>query len=383
MPKNYLFKLLAVVAVLLTVGVGVTAASSGALSSSAQRTLVWVESQIGPDGAVLSPMTGEASVNYTMYAALGLASTDTHSAALDRALGYIGDHVEEWVVSSSIWDGPLGSDLPGRLGYLIMLVNARGGNPAAFGAPATDLVSRLQALDGVDTPGAYGTPNPYSSIIDQSLALLALVAVGETVPTASVEWLVDQQCVGDLIPPSAMGGWMAFRSSTGGVADPCEAPDSLNYLGADTNSTAFAVQALVAVGRTSPVADALGFLHAAQVTTGSMAGGFPWFTGGEADPNSTGVVIQAIIAAGESVTSAEWLAGGKSALQSLDAVTIQSGAEAGAIWYPTDPSHTPDLIATSQGLWGLSLAPFPFPVFQQTPATTVVVTEPLTPAFTG
>ena len=208
--------------------------------------------------------------------------------------------------------------------------------------------------------------------------VIALQAVEATPPAAAIDWIVDQQCSGGTNPQSSLGGWQASRTTTGNSLDDCSAPDPLNYSGPDTNSTAFAIQALQYLGRTAPLAAAATFLQNAQATSGPSAGGFPWFAGGDVDANSTALVLQAITAMGQ-IPSA-WSVGGATPLAVLESFQLSSPAsDAGSLFASWNPG-VPDLLASYQGVWGLSLSAFPFPVL----AGRTVVTEALAaPAFTG
>jgi hypothetical protein len=231
---------------------------------------------------------------------------------------------------------------------------------------------------GQVVPGFYGYQEPWSSVQDQSLMVIALQAVGATPPAAAIDWIVDQQCIGGSNPQGSLGGWQASRTTTANLLDDCGAPDPLSYSGADTNSTAFAIQALQYLGRTGPIASAATFLQSAQATSGPNAGGFPWFAGGDVDANSTALVLQAITAMGQSPST--WSVGATTPLAVLQSFQLLSPAsDAGAFFASWNPG-IPDLLASYQGVWGLSLSAFPFPVL----ADRTAVTEPIAaPVFTG
>jgi hypothetical protein len=79
--------------------------------------------------------------------------------------------------------------------------------------------------------------------------------------------------------------------------------------GTDTNSTALAIQALIAAGEpaaSSAIVNALAYLDAGQ----NDDGGFPYSPvspfGTDSDTNSTAYVVQALLAAGESPSDARW-----------------------------------------------------------------------------
>ena len=348
----------------------------------------WLAAQVGADGSVNVPGETFSVTTQTMYVANGLAASGQHRDALARAMGYLSTHVDDWVVNdgSGSTVAPVGSDLPERLGELILLVHTVGGDPTNFGTPATNLVARAQALYGVSVPGFYGWQEPYSAVQDQSFVVMALKAVGSPAPALAVQWIVDQQCTAAPDDPASIGGWMSFRPTVSSVLTPCTAPDPINYTGADTNSTAFAIQALVGSGITAPLATALPWLHASQTLTTAQAGGFPWFAGGDPDPNSTALVIQALLVAGESPAGGAWSVAGQSPVSVLPTWQITTpGADAGSLYAAWQPG-VPSLLATYQGLWGLTQTAFPFPVL---PALTPTVdpvqpAEPIAvPAFTG
>ncbi|MCX6510297.1 MAG: hypothetical protein NT081_05730 [Actinobacteria bacterium] len=355
---------------------------SAVTTTDSTRTSDWLAAQVGPDGAVNVPGETFSTTTQTMYVANGLAASGQHRDALERAMGYIALHVDDWVVNdgSGSTVAPVGSDLPERLGELILLVRTVGGDPTSFGSPATNLLTRVQALYGVSVFGFYGYQEPYSAVQDQSFVVMALLASGITPPSAAVQWIAGQQCIGGTNPTGALGGWQAFRANTGNALNDCDAPDSLNYVGADTNSTAFAVQALKAAGQTAAIPSALTFLHAAQTTSGPQAAGFPWFTGGDPDPNSTALVIQALLASGQSPTGGAWAVNGSSPFAILSSWQITTpGADFGSIYASWQPG-IPSLLATYQGLWGLTLTAFPFPVLPAVPAPDA---PPVVPTFTG
>ena len=372
----------AVVVVLVAI-LGATNLPASAVSTPASSlTSAWLAAQVGPTGEVNVSGATQSIVTQTMYVAQGLAATGEQRDALDRAMSFLslGTSIDEWVTNDGSGGtvAPPGADLPERLASLILLARTTGGNPRSFGAPAVDLVARAQAMYGEVVPGFYGYQEPWSSVQDQSLMVIALHAVGATPPAAAVDWLVDQQCVGGTNPQSSLGGWQASRTSTAILLDDCGSPDPLSYSGPDTNSTAFAIQALQYLGRTAPVAAAVEFLQNAQATSGSSAGGFPWFTGGDVDANSTALVLQAITAMGQSPSM--WSVDGVDPLAALKTFQLLSPAsDAGAFFASWNPG-VPDLLASYQGVWGLTLTAFPFPVL---PDRTVVSEPVVAPAFTG
>ncbi len=128
--------------------------------------------------------------------------------------------------------------------------------------------------------GLFGTQDAtYDGVFRQSYALMGLVAADASVPRPAVNWLLDQQC--------ADGSFMSFRADT---AETCPPSDPTTYSGPDTNSTAMALAALVAVGEDDAAREAATWLLAQQ----SRGGGFPYYAGGSPDTNSTGLAMAAL-----------------------------------------------------------------------------------------
>jgi LPXTG-motif cell wall-anchored protein len=212
-------------------------------------------------------------------------------------------------------------------------------------------VRRGRFVDRVPDP-AWDASNGFG----QALAMLALAMTPGDVPAHAVDFLVAQQC--------PTGGFPLSYSTGGGCSD---------ATAADPDASALAVQALLAVERTSPVRAALdrgvAWLLSRQGADGSFGGAGP--TAG-ANANSTGVIGQTLRAAG--VTEAADRAAGwiTSQLQLDDAVVsgTPAAADRGAIAYATAARATAlrDGIteasadqwrrATTQAVLALGLAPY-------------------------
>jgi hypothetical protein len=204
-------------------------------------------------------------------------------------------------------------------------------DPTAFGGH--DLLTALDATFD-STTHAYGDGQTYT----QSLAILALVAAadaGHPLPAGAVTELIAAQ--------DTDGSW-DFQ----GVKDAVG--------GGDTNSTAIALEALVAAG--TPTSDAsitsaLAYLHAQQLSDG----GFPYsaaFGSPFSDPDSDANVIQGLVAAGENPSAPSWTKSDHTALTNL--LTFQSKTN-GGFTFPGNPG--PDAFTTSQVPAGLAKVPFP------------------------
>jgi hypothetical protein len=129
--------------------------------------------------------------------------------------------------------------------------------------------------------GAYSSTNAYDTGTGpHTWGMLGTAALSQTVPPLAAEYLKGLQ--------QSDGAWeWDFE------------------IGTDTNTTALAIQALIAAGE-SPgsgiILDALDYLDGAQ----NDDGGFPNSLTSPSDTNSTAYVVQALLAAGESPTDARW-----------------------------------------------------------------------------
>jgi hypothetical protein len=171
--------------------------------------------------------------------------------------------------------------------------------PAAAAPRPTDgsaafLLSRESAGGGFAEPGGTATPGL------SAWAVLALVAAGRTPDTKAVAYLKAQSggSASDLdLRALAL---LAVHEDASALLDAIAAdarPDGT--IGGYVNSTAWAVLALRAGGRTLP-AQTLPHLLAAQ----SGKGGWSWNGQGPGDADDTAAVVEAVRAAGEPATAA-------------------------------------------------------------------------------
>ncbi|MBD0672890.1 prenyltransferase/squalene oxidase repeat-containing protein [Streptomyces sp. CBMA156] len=161
-----------------------------------------------------------------------------------------------------------------------MLTAARLGAAALSAALLTGLAAG-PALADVPAPtvpdGLYGKSDPtYDGVWRQSLALTALTAAKITPADSAVGWLTGQQCED--------GGWPSYRAA--GAA--CDTTFE------DSNATAVAIQALIALGGHQDAVDkGVAWLKANQNADGSWA----YNPGNPGDANSTGLAVNALFAA--------------------------------------------------------------------------------------
>ena len=206
--------------------------------------------------------------------------------------------------------------------------------------------------------GLYGSQSAtYDGVFRQSLAIVALSAVGEKVPTNAVNWLVNQQC--------ADGGYEAFRANSSVL---CRPGDAQNYVGQDSNSAASAALALSTVKKKAEAQRALMWLRKIQ----NVDGGFPYYAGGTSDANSTALAIMAFRAAG--TDPAKLAKGAKNPITFLASLTLSCSAPAtsrGALAYMGGEAAAANDMATAQALTALSPVTFPTKASQKTSRPTL------------
>ncbi|GAA4407887.1 hypothetical protein GCM10023168_24460 [Fodinibacter luteus] len=256
----------------------------------------------------------------TIDGIIALAASGSGATQLGESLAYLGDNLASYT-------GSAGEAYAGPTAKALLGVVVAGGDPTAFAG--RDLVAALTVLETAD--GRFSddsTYGDYSNTIGQSLAVLALVRAGVTPSSASVDLLLAQQC--------ADGGFRGDIGASGCTSDP--------------DATAFAAQALVAVGEDAAAGDALDWLAAAQAGDGSLES-----ADGAANANTTGVAAQAFAAGGRDAQ----LADAQAFLVSLQYGCTAPAALRGGLAFSTATRSTTavadsDLRATPQGTLGFA-----------------------------
>lgn len=313
---------------------------STAPPASALDAAGWLGRQFLGNGD-LPTFEGEAGVNNVPSALVALVAAKTGSKQASAGLAYLERHFESFV--SVATSKTTSVDLPGRLAAVILAAVAMGANPSRFGGhkAKNDLVARLLATQTKKgkNAGLFGSPSAptYSSAYVEGLALLALAAAGHP-NAAGAGWLVRQQC--------ADGGWTSYRANT---STPCPSEDASTYTGADTNSTAVAIEALVAT-KTSPRISPLKFLERSQYRDGGFGYIGVVSKSQPVDPDSTALVIQALVALGKLSDPVFSKPGGRPerALERFELGCSAPSSERGSFRYPGEKG--PNLYATIQAI---------------------------------
>ena len=301
---------------------GTLAASAVSMAAQAvdQRTavndaLAWLRTQQQDDGSFPSAFGSPAGLTTDAVFALVAAGEDpnlwkTTSEGSHSVIHYLASIASEHATSAN------------ATARLIIAAVAAGQDPTNFGG--LNLADTLQSF--------YDNGNFGSSAFDQAWALIALAATRQTIPPQAIATLLADQ-----LPD---GGW---ESGPG--------------WGSDTNTTALALQALVAAAQPTaspPFAQALAFFQTQQMDDG----GFPYVNPnpwGEtaSDANSTAYSIQGLIAAGQNPRAEPWLTPTGDPLSALLSFQLPSGA---LEW---QPSKGEDILATVQAIPALLGRTFP------------------------
>lgn len=216
---------------------------------------------------------------------------------------------------------------------VVMAVAAAGADPSTFAG--ANLLGAIRSQVGAD--GHIGD----AAVLDQSLAVLAIRSGGIVPAPRVTDWLVAAQC------PD--GGW-AYDFPYDPASDDahCNDGSGSDFFTSDSNTTAYAVQALEAVGRGVYNDNPFAFFPTIR---DSSHGGWAYSTGTVVtDANSTALVIQAYVAAGHAIPP-----GGLQALRRLQF------ARCGAWAYSWNGSvrGDPDIGATIGAVPGILKRPLP------------------------
>ena len=308
-----MFRRLLVLATALALLAGVTLAVAVEPETEAADAAVdYIESLQNPDGGF--PAFGEeSSPGSTLDAVFAFVAAGRDPTAVTTEGSSPADYLAAQADTYSVDAGAAAKLM---LGVAIM-----GLDPSEFGE--LDLPSVLEGHLAEDpSTGVYGL-----DLFDQALYILALTAAGEPVRPAAVDYLRSLQ--------QDDGGWEFSPGS-----------------GSDSNTTAIALQAVIAPGILTDdlnVTPALRYLHDVQNTDG----GFGFLPDADSDPGSTAFVIQALAAFHEDIGPlGPWAQGGNTP---MDALLAFQNPETGAFQFAGEDSP----FATYQAVPALMLAPFP------------------------
>jgi hypothetical protein len=253
-------------------------------SQPISAALAYIRTQQQPDGGVDAFGLGASNQDGTARAVLALAAAGrapegmAHPSSGKTMLDYLAAHAITFTHDAS---GTLALNLfPSRAGQFIAAVAAANQDPTDFGS--MNLVAQLNAAyhpatGAYSTTASQGWTSGKASEVNQAWAILGLSAAGLPVPAAASDYLVGLQ--------AEDGSWV-----TG-----------------DPDTTALAVVALVGSGNVQPthaaIQHALDFFRGTQLPSGGWR---PWWDTDPLNVDSTAWVIQALVAVGYTPATKSW-----------------------------------------------------------------------------
>jgi prenyltransferase beta subunit len=311
--RKHLYAASAILAAILGILVGcLTSVPGRAQTDPASRAIRFLASQQQADGSVPGFSTYDGTEFYVSgAAAAGYDPNQLRNGSGPTAIDYLKSQA---VLATA--DG-------GNAGRLLIAAMAAKQSVTNFGG--VNLVAKVNSFYAA---GFYQV----ASAQGQALAILGLKAAGQPVPQAAINALKNAQ--------DSDGGWDYQL-----VKDDPNA--ATNFDSSDTNSTAFVLMALAAVGDHSLDAPALAWLKTQQQPDGGFG-----YQGSPSDPDSTALVLQALVATRQNPNGAAWTLAGNTPYSELLSVQTSAGGFLGF-------SGTPDAPTTSQAVFGLLQQPFP------------------------
>lgn len=280
--------------------------ASAQSSDAVQRALEWLSAQQQSDGGFSSGFAPGSDPSATADAIVAIASGGQDPATWvvegRSPLDYLRDRVTAGEVAG-----------PGQTAKVILAALAAGVDPRDFAG--VDLVAALSG--SFDAQTGYFGGGPF----DSALSILALAGVGAPVPVAAIDGLVASRLED--------GSYSFIGDMTPGAGD--------------SNTTALAVQALIAARAASEVEPSLAYFRASQNPDGGWTYQKPSPYGETTDANSTALVIQALLAAGEDL--AAW----GNPQDTLASLQVSSGA-----FIFTAVMSSENLMATTQAVPALA-----------------------------
>jgi hypothetical protein len=280
----------------------------------------WLARQMTNHSHFVTKFQGKTFPNQggTIDAVFAFAATGTANQYGARAMTWLERHA---ILTNYIGNGTT-SSFAGATAKVLLAAEVRGVNPAKFGG--VNLPARLAKL--LTPSGRYSDQSSFgdfSNAFSQALAIIALNRRGQA-PAKAVGFLVGSECKN--------GGFPLNFGQTACTSDP--------------DSTAMAVQALLASGRRAAAVRGLRWLASVQLHNG----GFAASGATAANANTTGLV-------GEALAAGRWFGRADRAQRFLLSLQVGCSAKAnrGALAFQkTQFKRSTAISATAQGILGLA-----------------------------
>jgi hypothetical protein len=263
--------------------------TTGATSDPAQAAAGYLARQLVGGTHLSFEGSTLPDAGMTADAVFSMAAAKVAGTAQAAATGWLAANSAGYIDAVGAFGGPSA----GAYAKLALVAEVTGGDPHAFGG--VDLLTNLSALEcpAAGRPECAGQVGAFRSssadavinMVTQALAVIALTrspVAADHPDAAAVDFLTGQQC------PD--GGFPVPIHAAGGACV------------SEVDGTAFAAQALVAAGRTEPAKAALDWLASVRQPNGSFA------NSGGPSANSTAVAVEALVAGGRDASaSVAWL----------------------------------------------------------------------------
>jgi prenyltransferase beta subunit len=281
----------ALVAALLVTSIGITApasAQSTALTTAGDKAVAWLLTKQEKDGGFGTGFSKGSDIGATADAVMAIAASGKNVASVKNSAGRspIDFFAQQLKLRKAINAGQ----------YVKMALALKAAGLDARNFNGSDVTKPILAAYNAQT-GVIG-----DNVYTHALAVLALARNGVPAPEKAIDKLISLQ--------GKTGGW-AFAGGDD----------------ADVDTTALAVQALIASGKpakTGVVGKAINYLRSLQNADGGYPYQVPSQFGTESNANSTALVAQAIIASGDQPES--WPAAKGNPLSALLNMQTKSGA---------------------------------------------------------
>lgn len=321
---------------LLTAGGVFSASAATPQTNAANQALDYIRTIQNADGGFPS-FGSDSSAGATLDAVFAFAAASVDVTTVAKGGHSPIDYLEAQAAAYAA--------TPGGAAKLVLGLTAAGEDPHAFAG--ADYVAKMQSYFD-SAAHRYG-----EQTFNHALYILARKSLGLSPASGTVSFLESKQ--------SADGCW-GFSDGSG----------------CDTNTTAVAIQALVAAGvshNSGSIQHALGYLETAQ----NADGGFPYLVPSESDANSTAFVLQALVAAREDIDAGgPWEKPG--AHTPLQALLSFRDAATGAFTFTY--AGEDNAYATYQAVPALLLQPLPLPPTEDEATATPRPTSTTAPTAT-